>query len=133
MSAEASEAGEVSTHTLVDTKDDVAVRRRRRWPEAVKRQIVAETRAPGASVSVVARRHDVNANQVFRWRQQYAAAGPDGEIRLVPVQPSPASTWPAASPAATGVIEIELVSGARVRVSGAVDGAVLSQVLERLK
>jgi hypothetical protein len=31
------------------------------------------------------------------------------------------------------VIEIELVSGARVRVSGAVDGAALSQVLERLK
>jgi transposase len=133
MSAEASEAGEVCTYDLVDTKDDVAVRRRKRWPEAVKRQIVAETRAPGASVSVVARRHDVNANQVFRWRQQYAAAGPDGEIRLVPVQPSPASTWPAASPAATGVIEIELVSGARVRVSGTVDGAALSQVLERLK
>jgi transposase len=32
----------------------------------LKRQIVAETEEPGASVSVIARRHDVNANQVFK-------------------------------------------------------------------
>jgi transposase-like protein len=29
--------------------------------------MVAETRA---SVSIVARRHDVNSNQLFRWRRQ---------------------------------------------------------------
>ena len=130
MNDEASEAGEVSTCDLVDTRDEVSAKRRKRWPEAVKRQIVAETRAPGASVSVVARRHDVNANQVFKWRRLYEAAAGGGEIRLVPVQPSP---WPAAAVAAAGVIEIELLSGARVRISGAVDGAALSQVLERLK
>jgi transposase len=132
MSDEANEASEVSTYDLVDTKGEAAVRRRKRWPEAVKRQIVAETRAPGASVSVVARRHDVNANQVFRWRRQYAGDAAGHEIRLVPVQRSLPSPWPAA-PADAGMIEIELVSGARVRVSGAVDGAALSQVLERLK
>ena len=38
-------------------------RRRRRWGEARKRRIVAESYQPGVSVSVVARRHDVNANQ----------------------------------------------------------------------
>ena len=133
MSNEANEAGEVSTYALVDTKEPVAVRRRRRWPEAVKRQIVAETRAPGASVSVVARRHDVNANQVFRWCREYAGAATDSEFRLVAVQPSPSSAWPAAPVASAGVIEIELVSGARVRVSGSVDGAALGQVLERLQ
>ena len=46
-------------------------RRRRRWSEARKRRIVAESYQPGVSVSVVARRHDVNANQVFGWRRQY--------------------------------------------------------------
>ena len=46
-------------------------RRRRRWSEARKRQIVAESYQPGVSVSVVARRHDVNANLVFSWRRQY--------------------------------------------------------------
>ena len=46
-------------------------RRRRRWSEARKRLIVAESYQPGVSVSVVARRHDVNANLVFSWRRQY--------------------------------------------------------------
>ncbi len=40
-------------------------RPRRRWPVAEKRRIVLESFEAGASVSVVARRHDVNANQVF--------------------------------------------------------------------
>jgi transposase len=32
---------------------------------------VQETFEPGATVSAVARRHGVNANQVFAWRKQY--------------------------------------------------------------
>ena len=40
-------------------------RARRRWPVAEKRRIVLESLEAGASVSVVARRHDVNANQVL--------------------------------------------------------------------
>src|SRR5438270_8099911 len=113
----ADRAEQVSTTGLMDTKQQAGPTKRRQYSEAVKRQIVAETRAPGASVSVVARRHDVNANQVFKWRRQYEAAVAGDEIRLVPVQPSP---WPAApAAAAAGVIEIELLSGARVRVSGA--------------
>jgi transposase-like protein len=43
---------------------------------AEKRRIVAETLVPGASVSVVARRHEVNANQVLEWRRELAAADP---------------------------------------------------------
>jgi transposase-like protein len=46
-------------------------RRNHSWPEALKREIVAATFAPGASVSVVARHYDVNANQVFSWRKRY--------------------------------------------------------------
>ena len=39
------------------------------WPEALKREIVAASFAPGASVSVVARHYDVNANRMaFRKR-----------------------------------------------------------------
>jgi transposase len=123
------EVTEVSTNVLVDTHGS-AERRNKRWPESVKRQIVAETRQPGASVSVVARRHDVNANQVFKWCKQYADAPlPAGEAQLVPVR----LRAPALMAADIGTIEIDLRSGARVRVSGAVDGAALAQVLERLK
>src|SRR5206468_9145504 len=39
--------------------------------KAERRQIVEETLKPGASVSRVARAHDVNTNQVFHWRRQY--------------------------------------------------------------
>jgi len=53
----AAAATEVATTGLVNT-------RRRR--SVGKRRIVAETLALGSSVSIVARRHDVNANQLFK-------------------------------------------------------------------
>ena len=61
-------------------------RRRRRWSEAQKRQIVAETHEPGVSVPMVAQRYNLNANQIFRWRRLFreleCAAGAG---RFVPV------------------------------------------------
>ena len=47
----------------------VGVERRRRWTAAEKLAMVRETYEPGMSVSLVARRHGVNANQVFAWRK----------------------------------------------------------------
>ncbi|MGA1319105.1 MAG: transposase, partial [Rubrivivax sp.] len=46
----------------VDTSEGKR-RRNKRWPDSLKREIVAATCQPGASVSVVARQYDVNANQ----------------------------------------------------------------------
>ena len=46
-------------------------RRNRSWPDALKREIVAASFAPGSSVSMVARHYDVNTNQVFSWRKLY--------------------------------------------------------------
>ena len=64
---------EVSTNAIMDTS--LSVRRRHKsWPEALKREIVAASFAPGASVSVVARQYDVNTNQVFAWRKRFAMA-----------------------------------------------------------
>ena len=61
-------------------------RRRRRWSDAQKRQIVAETHEPGVSVPMVAQRYNLNANQVLKWRRLFRepepAAGPG---RFVPV------------------------------------------------
>src|SRR5690242_21197074 len=66
----ANQAEQVSTTGLVDTKQQPSPTKRRQYSEALKRQMVAETQAPGASVSIVARRHYVNSNQLFRWRRQ---------------------------------------------------------------
>ncbi len=43
-------------------------RRRRRTPQE-KIAIVQETFQPGSPVSLVARRHNLHANQVFKWRK----------------------------------------------------------------
>jgi len=121
-------------------------RARRRWSDAEKRRIVAETHAPGASVSVVARRHDVNANQVFTWRRQYregllgeegGATIPGLDPGIVPVR---IGTLPAgerssrAAPALAGpgLIEIALPDGRCVRVDREVDAGALRRVLEAL-
>jgi transposase len=45
-------------------------RRRRLRSEDEKRRIVAETFERGASVSAVARRHELNANLLFTWRRE---------------------------------------------------------------
>jgi len=42
--------------------------RRRRWSTDAKTAIVAESFAPGASVSAVARRHDISPSLLFLWR-----------------------------------------------------------------
>ena len=112
-------------------------RRRRRWSEARKRQIVAESYQPGVSVSVVARRHDVNANLVFSWRRQYRelARVVGGFVPVIVSSTEgaePAKLLPAppeAEPSASGRIEIALADGSRVTVDRDVDAAALSRVL----
>lgn len=48
--------------------------RRRRWSTDAKAAIVAESFAPGASVSALARRHDISPSLVFLWRRQVRRA-----------------------------------------------------------
>ena len=80
----------MSTYREVDTKQ--AGGKRRRWPEALKRQLVAETLEPGASVSIVARRHDINANQLFKWRHELGRSA-GAQASLVPVAVVPEAAW----------------------------------------
>lgn len=97
--------------------------------------MVEETLRPGASVAVIARRHGVNANQVFHWRKLYREGRLDLEppaAHLVPVRITevvsdnrpPAKLCP-------GVIVVE-VGRARIRVEGSVDAEALRLILERV-
>ena len=47
----------------------LAAEHRRRWTASEKLAMVRETYEPGMTVSLVARRHGVNPNQVFHWRK----------------------------------------------------------------
>ncbi|MDH4554659.1 IS3 family transposase [Pseudomonas sp. BN417] len=53
--------------------------RRRRWSVEEKLAMVRESLEPGQSVSVVARRNGINANQLFHWRKLYQ----DGSLSAV--------------------------------------------------
>jgi transposase len=128
----ADQAEQVSINGLVDTKQQPGATQRRQYSEALKRQMVAETLAPGASVSVVARRHDVNSNQLFRWRRRLLpkAAVESGAMLPVAVaadEPRPRRTD------REGVIEIAFGCGARLRLRGEVSPATLRQVIELLR
>ena len=123
--------------------------RRRRWSEAEKARIVAETLVPGAVVSAIARRWQVCPQQVFGWRRAARA----GDVALptkperpafVPIvgaaarplvteaaPPTPPMTAPPVAPAAPAV-EVTL-AGAVVRVTPGTDGALLTAVLRAVR
>lgn len=138
----AATATEVSTTGLVDTKRRRSTEKRRHWPEVLKRRMVAETLEPGASVSIVARRHDVNANQLFKWRREMTSEQPaaDESVAMLPVeiaQPVELALERAGAPRSrlrrSGVIEITFGSGARVCLRGEVSPETLRQVIELLR
>jgi transposase len=56
---------------------------RRRWTVEQKRLIVEET--SGASVSVVARRYDINANLLFKWKREAEAGQLGGALATATV------------------------------------------------
>ena len=114
--------------------------RRRRRSEAERRRIVAESFEPGASVSVVARRHDVNTNLLFTWRQRYRTdvEGSGGSANFVPavISTDAMAQAPVSSQAVavsfSGRMEIELPGGCRLVAGNDVDTAVLGDVLKIL-
>jgi len=111
--------------------------KRRMRSKAERRRIVEETLEPGASVARVARAHEVNANQVFRWRKLYREGRlePRGPGTLLPVRirrrrENPRRKAPDGV-SATGTIDIDL-GHARVRIHGAADPACVRATLEGL-
>ena len=112
----------------------MARRIRRFWSDDEKRRIVAQSYAPGVSVSVVARRYDVNSNLIFTWRRDpryKPAADAEKAPSFLPVEvvPDPLPEPPAAS---DGRIEIALSNGHRVTAFGSFDVDALCRVVRAL-
>lgn len=134
----------MDTMTLERAMPAKAGGRRRRTMEE-KRRIVEETLAPGASLALIARRHEVNANLLFSWRRLYhqgllQASSETSAATLVAVSETSSSASPAprfgrrksVTVRSTGTIEIEFPGGQKVRVTGPVDPTVLGQLISVL-
>lgn len=111
---------------------------KRRYRSALERQrIVEETLRPGASVAIIARAHEVNANQVFCWRKLYRQGQLEAKqdsAELVPVRVSdntPGDSRKRAKNVTGGAILIEL-GNARVRIEGAPDPTSIRATLTAL-
>ena len=113
---------------------------RRRWSAAEKAAVVKETLVPGARVSDVARRWQVDAQQVYRWRNRDGVThgrpirrNDAAEPAFVPIVTA-AMPVGAAPPAvlASPVIEVRL-AGAVVRVVSGLDDAQLTAVLRAVR
>ena len=106
--------------------------RRRRWTSEQKGQIVAETLVAGATVSEVARRHDLSPQHLFLWRRE-AKAGrlvlpADDEMTFAPIVL--AERAPPMRSAGDVVVEI---GAASIRVTAQTDLRLLSAVAAALK
>jgi len=110
----------------------------RRHSDEFKRAVVDQSLLPNASVSRIARQHNVNANQVFAWRRLFG----DGQqpepgnsaCALLPVAvevPVMAQAMTGQVHASAGVIDLT-VGKVRLRLEGAVDSVALNLVLHRL-
>lgn len=113
-------------------------RKRRSWSDAEKIEICRQTSVPGVSVSQVARRYDVNANQVFNWLKdpRFKPDAPSVEAEptvFLPVEVVPdAEPEPAHTVGREATIEVLLSNGRRLRLSGAFDPELAAQLIRRL-
>lgn len=134
---------------LVSRLEVVETGRRRRWSDAEKLRIVAESMAGSRLVSATARRHGISRWQLNTWRRQvregrlvgdetvdgapaFAAVtlAPDVET-AAPAAPATPDRLPAPDP---GRIEIVLTNGRRLLVGAGIDAGSLARlvaVLER--
>jgi transposase len=119
----------------------MARRKRRSWSDEEKRSICLQSLAPGVSVSQVARRYAMNANQIFNWlKDPRFAPSPDkaGNAVFLPIEvcgeptPLPSGLEPDTACCSHGRVEIALSCGHRLIVEGDFDGTEVARLLKGL-
>jgi transposase len=125
------------TDSCVSRLEVVEVGRRRRWSDAEKLRIVAESMAGRRQVSATARRHGISRSQLNTWRDLAR------EGRLIDgcdAAPSDAPTFTPVvlaadppAPGADGRIEIALRNGRRLLVCPDADPAAVARLADALE
>ena len=111
-------------------------RKRRVWWDEEKREICAQTRVPGVSVSQVARRYNANTNLVFTWLRDprfapHKAAEETATFLPIKIVAERGCPEPA-TPAIESRIEIDLAGGHRLRITGHYDPDALARLIRGL-
>lgn len=117
--------------------------RRRRWSLEEKLRILAQSVVPGSSATLMCRMHGISSGQLYTWRRQFRTgeltgfvpvmvAPPVGELAGASAPSDPVLTLCEADRPVGGMIEVELPSGVKLQITGAVDEAALRRVLSAL-
>ena len=114
-------------------------RRRRAWTADEKLAIIAESFSSTTSISDVARRHQLNRNQLFQWRGQFRRGelGEPAMMSFLPVRIAEPSHPAASAPTLGGrpdepVVEV-VIGAATVRIAPSVDDVTLRRVLAAVR
>lgn len=99
--------------------------RRRRWSAGQKRAIVAESLAPGAVVTDIARRAEIGPGQIYRWRRELRVGHGFAQVLVAPAGDD------AGCPAAPA-IEIEFAGKARMRIPASIPAGLAAAVVKAL-
>jgi transposase-like protein len=133
----------VSGKEVHEAVRESVIRRRRKWSDRDKAQIVREVQRPGSVLQEVAQRHGLHPSLLTRWRAQHQTVktASKRQARLLPVRVEPHTRGSARSERAAGLgggdsnsgsIEIEFSAGPRVHIQGMVDAQTLRTLLQEL-
>lgn len=111
--------------------DIIIGKERRRWSEEERRTLVAETMAPGRTVTGVARQAGVSPSMLFTWRKRMRADQSSLAFAPLVIAPSAGESASCAAPPAT--IELELICGSRLRIAGSADPALATAIVKALR
>jgi transposase len=127
------------THSAqVGRLEVVETGRRRRWSEDEKLKIVLESLQAPRQISATARRYGISRSLLLQWRRSFRVEQKDAgqQLGFVPAMvvagSEAAVPAPAGLAACGGTIEIEFATGARMRITGAVDQATLTAAVAAL-
>jgi transposase len=105
------------------------VSKRRSWSTDEKLRILAQSEAPGSSPALACRAHGISTGQFYTWRKQFRSGELAGFVPVSVMAEPPSLPAPAlvrdellpAPAAAPGLVEVELPSGVKLRISGEVE------------
>jgi len=114
----------------------LGIERRRRWSDGQKVSILGEVGVSGATVSDVARRHDVARQNIYQWRRELRRKGlwRDGKARFLAVEIDRGAALHEPLPSAPvgpawSSVEIVLNNGRRLRLDGDVSDTVMARLI----